>query len=134
MKGAGTAKAAGLNHWTIDGLLTLGSPTMSALLLGHPRVVLVKVTENGSPLPKLEIPAICQPSSSFPAKPETDEPIPLPAPKRQVIDVVQRGEVLSDSIEVTPVQTRIPVVHRRQHVDLLAERPRELIFELKCKS
>jgi hypothetical protein len=31
---------------------------MSALLEGHPRVVLVKVTEYGSPLPKLEIPAI----------------------------------------------------------------------------
>ena len=62
------------------GRSSLGSPTMSALLLGHPRVVLVKVTENGSPLPKLEIPAICQPSSSFPARPETDDPNRFPRP------------------------------------------------------
>ena len=134
MKGAGTAKAAGLNHWTIDGSLTLGSPTMSARLLGHPRVVLVKVTENGSPLPKLEIPAICQPSSSFPSKAGDRRSEPLPAPEWQVIDVVQCGEVPPDAIKVAPVETRIPVIHRRQHVDLFAQRMRVLIFELKCES
>src|SRR5262245_44603315 len=45
VNGAGTAKASGLNQRAVDGLLTFGSPTILALLLGHPKTVLVNVTE-----------------------------------------------------------------------------------------
>jgi hypothetical protein len=39
-----------------------------------------------------------------------------------------------DSVKVAAVEACIPVIHRRRHVDLFAERTRELIFELTCKS
>ena len=64
MKGAGTAKAAGLNHCPIlPAPLVL--PTISARLEGQPTVELVNVTENGCPVPRLEMPATCKDTNSW---------------------------------------------------------------------
>src|SRR5215510_1358441 len=55
-------------------------------------------------------------------------------PERQIINIVDCSKMLPDGIEVTTIQSSIPVIHRRNDMNLLAQSLGELVFELKGES